>query len=59
MVIIDPHDDSIATVIGIESWTGACGDVNYPGVSASVIQALPWIKRETGTLRNINCILRY
>ena len=59
MVIIDPNDESIATVVGILSWVGACGDLRYPDVSASVIQALPWIKQETGTLRNINFILRY
>ena len=49
LVFIDPYRESVATVVGIFSWLGACGDVNYPDVFASVTQALPWIKQITGT----------
>ncbi len=49
LVVIDTHPESIATVVGIQSWVGACGDVNYPDVFGSVAQILPWIKQETGT----------
>ena len=56
LVFIDPNDESIATVVGIQSWTGACGDVNYPDVYASVAQALSWITQKTGKPINTNCI---
>ena len=45
--------DEIAILIGIHSWSAACGEARWPNVHARVTHALDWIKKETGN--HIGC----
>ena len=38
------HGEVLATLVGIHSWSGACGYAEYPGVFGRVTVALEWIE---------------
>ena len=51
LVYIDPNTDvRTATLIGIVSWSGACGYPEYPDVYGRVTKIVEWITKETGKL---------
>ena len=41
------------TLIGIASWGGGCGDVEYPDIFGKVTHVLDWIKRKTSKHRTL------
>ena len=40
--------DKVAILIGIHSWSAACGEARWPNVHARVTHVLGWIKYWTG-----------
>ena len=49
IVRTDPtnNPENMPTLIGIASWVGACGYVEYPNIFGKVTHVLDWIKRKT------------
>ena len=48
LVYIDPNDPrKIPTLLGIVSFTGACGYAEYPDVFGRVTTILDWIESKT------------
>lgn len=45
------NPQSIPTLLGISSWIGACGYVEYPQIFGKVTHVLDWIKRKTSKYR--------
>ena len=53
LVYIDPNDPrKIPTLLGIVSFTGACGYAEYPDVFGRVTKILDWIESKTYLTHN-------
>ena len=47
IVWVDPTSHNIPTLIGIQSFSGACGYAAYPDVFGRVTHVLDWITEKT------------